>query len=61
MAIKEDFAAFKTTVDARLVSIEGKLLNPPTPPEVVSGMAAIVSTLEAIDNATTPPTGGDPL
>lgn len=62
MAIKEDFAAFKTQVDAHLASIEGKLNNPQTPPEVATGMQAILTTLETIDTAIIPPGGGtDPL
>ena len=62
MGIKEDFAAFKGQVDSRLLSIEGKLQNPATPPEVAAGMQGVLDTLEAIDTASTvTPVGGEPL
>jgi hypothetical protein len=60
MGIKEDFAAFKTKVDGRLASLEGKLANPSTPAEVTTGMQEIVTKLDAMDTATvTPPIGGE--
>jgi hypothetical protein len=62
MAIKEEFASFKSQVETRLASIETKLTNPLTPPEVTAGMQAILTQLETIDTGITPPAGGgEPL
>jgi len=62
MGIKEDFAAFKTQVDARLLSIEGKMANPATPAEVAAGMQQVLTTLETIDTAAPiVPPSGEPL
>jgi hypothetical protein len=62
MAIKEDFASFKSQVTTRLASIETKLTNPLTPPEVATGMQEILTKLDAIDIGIADPGGGtDPL
>ncbi len=61
MGIKEDFAAFKSAVDTRLTSIEGKLINPSTPAEVTTGMAEITSKLDILDGISVPPVDPNPL
>jgi len=61
MGIIQDFAAFKTAVDARLASIETKIANPATPAEVTAAMKAIEDKLTAIDTAVITPDPDEPL